>query len=78
LQGKKVMVLAPECDVALPGVQHRLMPASPEAFARELYAALREADDAHADVALVVPPPQSGLGIAVADRLRKAAAPRDS
>jgi len=77
LQGKRVIVLSPRCEVALPGVSHRAMPESSDAFARELYAALREADAAGAEIALVVPPPESGLGIAIADRLRKAAAPRE-
>ena len=51
-------------------------PDEPAAFARRLYAMLREADDRAADVALVVPPPASGLGEAVRDRLRRAAAGR--
>jgi L-threonylcarbamoyladenylate synthase len=44
--------------------------------ARDLYARLREADAAGAEVILVGAPPETGLGLAVADRLRKAAGPR--
>lgn len=47
-----------------------------EPRARELYARLREADAKGADVVVVAAPPESGLGSAVADRLRKAAAAR--
>jgi L-threonylcarbamoyladenylate synthase len=60
--GDRVVVLTPPVDVA--------------DFARTLYRRLREADDARADVLLVVPPPPEGLGLAVLDRLRKSAAPR--
>ncbi len=42
--------------------------------AAHLYARLREADAAGADVVLAVLPPEDGLGAAVADRLRRAAA----
>ena len=66
----------PALECELPGIAHYPIPADPAGFARELYAALREADAWGAQVALVVPPPESGLGLAIADRLRKAAAPR--
>ncbi len=42
----------------------------------QVYALLREADVRGASIVLVVPPPESGLGIAVRDRLRRAAAGR--
>jgi L-threonylcarbamoyladenylate synthase len=76
LQGKRVAVLAPRFDQELPGVGFLRVPESLEEFARTLYSNLREADAWGAEVALVVPPPESGLGLAIADRLRKAAAPR--
>jgi len=41
-----------------------------------LYGSLRQADDAGADVIVVPLPEETGLGLAVADRLRKAAGPR--
>jgi L-threonylcarbamoyladenylate synthase len=46
------------------------------AYARHLYEWLREADDRALDVVVVVPPPEEGVGVAVNERLRKAAAPR--
>ncbi|MGZ4794621.1 MAG: L-threonylcarbamoyladenylate synthase [Acidimicrobiia bacterium] len=49
---------------------------SSEEYARRLYSALREADELGVDVVLAVPPPPAGLGAAVADRLRRAAAAR--
>jgi L-threonylcarbamoyladenylate synthase len=76
LRGAKVVVLSAALECQLPDVAHYPIPAGAEGFARELYAALREADAWGAQVALVVPPPESGLGLAIADRLRKAAAPR--
>jgi L-threonylcarbamoyladenylate synthase len=45
-------------------------------FARVLYARLREADARGLDVLLVVPPAPHGVGEAVVDRLRRAAATR--
>ena len=42
-------------------------------FARSLYRRLREADDEGLDVLVVVLPPDVGLGIAIRDRLRRAA-----
>jgi L-threonylcarbamoyladenylate synthase len=46
------------------------------AYARHLYEWLREADARHLDVLVVVPPTAAGIGTAVNERLRKAAAPR--
>jgi L-threonylcarbamoyladenylate synthase len=77
MRGSRVVVLSPHLELELPGIGHRPMPEAPDAFARELYAALRQADDAGAEIALIVPPQETGIGIAIADRLRKAAAPRD-
>ena len=53
-----------------------LVAADPADFARVLYARLREADARGVDVILAVPPASSGLGLAVLDRLTRAAAPR--
>jgi L-threonylcarbamoyladenylate synthase len=50
-------------------------PEDAEEYARVLYAALRRADDLGLDVVLAVPPPAHGIGLAVVDRLRRAAAP---
>lgn len=51
--------------------------ASDDDAARALYAALREADCKGATVVLASPPAARGLGEALADRLAKAAGPRD-
>ena len=52
-----------------------LMPATPEAYAARLYAALREADRSGPERILVVRPPSAeGLWKAVLDRLRRATA----
>lgn len=45
-------------------------------YARLLYARLREADRCGLDTVLAVPPPPSGRGAAVADRLRRASGTR--
>lgn len=77
-QGQRVAVLAPgNVQVALP-VNGRafMLPEAPAGFARELYATLREIDAAGCDVIVAAPPEGAGLGIAVRDRLRRAAAPR--
>jgi L-threonylcarbamoyladenylate synthase len=46
----------------------------PDEYARRLYQQLRDADAAQLDVVLAVPPPDAGVGRAVRDRLRRAAA----
>jgi L-threonylcarbamoyladenylate synthase len=46
-----------------------------EAAAR-LFAAMRRLDALNLDLIVAEPPPPSGLGAAIIDRLRKAAAPR--
>jgi L-threonylcarbamoyladenylate synthase len=75
-QGQRVAVLCEGNVQAPPGVHLLPLGAGPESIARELYAALRQADKLECDVALVSLPDQSGIGAAIADRLRKAAAPR--
>ena len=51
-------------------------PASVEEYANVLYSTLRKADDLGMDVVLAVAPPVDGLGVAVMDRLGRAAAAR--
>jgi L-threonylcarbamoyladenylate synthase len=46
------------------------------AYARELYARLRAADEKGLTTLIAVLPPAEGLGHAIRDRLTKAAAPR--
>lgn len=75
-QGASVAVLAPP-GAALPaGTKLRAVPSDPAGYARELYAGLRALDSDQPDFILVVPPEARGIGRAVADRLRRAAAPR--
>jgi L-threonylcarbamoyladenylate synthase len=75
-QGVKVAGLVP-AGVELPlDIGRRVLPAEPAAYARGLYAALRELDaEGHGRI-LVVQPGEEGVGLAVHDRLRRAAAPR--
>ena len=47
---------------------------TPRAYAHDLYALLREADDRGLAVVLAVPPDPAGVGLAVRDRLSRAAA----
>jgi L-threonylcarbamoyladenylate synthase len=54
------------------------LPASPEEAARALYASLRESDAAGVEIIVTSLPSESGLGRAMADRLRKAAGARGS
>ncbi|KAA0071255.1 L-threonylcarbamoyladenylate synthase [Rhodanobacter sp. T12-5] len=44
-----------------------------EQQARQLYARLRQADELGLDILVAVPPPDAGLGLALRDRLRRAA-----
>jgi len=49
-----------------------------EEAARNLFAMLRRLDDAGYDAIAAMPVPEEGAGIAINDRLRRAAAPRDA
>jgi L-threonylcarbamoyladenylate synthase len=64
-------------DVALPPPHHTLrLPADEHAYARALYAALRDADALDATSILVLAPPHTtGLWTAITDRLRRATLP---
>jgi L-threonylcarbamoyladenylate synthase len=74
-EGLKVGLLAPQRVAGLPPGVDALPPAGPpQAYAQCLYQRLREADRRGLDVLLAVPPPETGIGAAVADRLRRAAA----
>jgi L-threonylcarbamoyladenylate synthase len=73
---QRVGLLAPDHATLgeLPQRLELLPPAGgPEAYARCLYDRLREADRRGLDVLLAVAPTPTGLGAAVADRLRRAA-----
>src|SRR5262245_17678298 len=62
-------------ELAAGGKRIRLL-SKEDVAAKKLYASLRRADEAGADVIVVPLPEEAGLGLAVADRLRKAAAKR--
>ena len=53
-----------------------VMPATPAAYARKLYAALRELDAQNLDLMIAEAPPASLIWNAISDRLRRAAAPK--
>jgi L-threonylcarbamoyladenylate synthase len=75
-EGARVGALIP-LEIERPGADIELVVAGgAEAFARTLYASLRALDAERVDVILVVPPPAQGVGVAVTDRLLRAAAPR--
>jgi len=75
--GLVVGALAPAALASLPNHVIELEPAGePEEYARLLYARLRQADRLAIDVLLVIAPPERGVGLAVADRLRRAAVGR--
>jgi L-threonylcarbamoyladenylate synthase len=74
--GRRVALCSPQGVDAPAGVLHLEVPADVAALARSLYAVLRSLDAAQVDVAVVVLPGEAGLGLAVLDRLRRAAAPR--
>lgn len=82
-QGQTVAVCASIWPRDLPAAVKRIaVDATPRGQARTLYAALREVDRRGCDVVLVIRPEETGLGLAIADRLRRAAgegpcAPRD-
>ena len=59
------------------GVSRFDVPGDPAGFARELYRLLREIDARGFEVIVAMLPPEHGLGLAVRDCLRRAAAPKD-
>lgn len=76
----KIAVLAPASAMppALPvGVDRHALPDDLSAMARELYGAMRDLDAGGFDVIVAALPAEVGMGEAVADRLRRAAGPRD-
>lgn len=73
--GVAVGLVAPAGEVP-PGVHGVATAADAAGLARVLYGALRSAEDAGLDVVVVEAVPEDGLGAAVMDRLRRAAAPR--
>jgi L-threonylcarbamoyladenylate synthase len=75
--GTRAGVLAERewADVGAPRTVTLATPRDAEEYARDLYAALRRADELGLEIVVAVPPAEVGIGAAVADRLRRAAAP---
>jgi len=74
-EGRRVAVLALAPVPPVPaGVVVLAPPADVGEYARVLYARFREADARRIDDLLVVPPPRTGIGEAVGDRIERAAA----
>ncbi|GAA2323881.1 L-threonylcarbamoyladenylate synthase [Nonomuraea roseoviolacea subsp. roseoviolacea] len=76
--GHQVGVLLPPAFADAEVKAHAVveLPASMPAYARELYAFLRELDQRGCDLIVASPPAERGLGAAIANRLRRAAGPR--
>ena len=75
-RGLKVAILTNEVPDRAPlGIETILLPVSLAEMARGLYDALREVDRRGFDAVVVSVPPAIGLGLAVADRLERAAGP---
>lgn len=67
-------VLLPHPAAVPRGVTLLVADDDPAGYARVLYASLRRADQLGLDLLIAVPPVEEGIGAAVADRLRRAAA----
>jgi L-threonylcarbamoyladenylate synthase len=76
-RGQRVAVLGPASLTMHSDIPRFELPEDPAAAARVLYARLREADAEGYDVLVVCLPRAEGLGLAVRDRLARAAAPRE-
>ena len=78
--GHKVGVFLPPSFADAPVKAHAVVrvPASTAAYARELYGFLRELDQQGCDLIIVSVPVEEGLGLAIANRLRRAAGPRSA
>ncbi|GLY77981.1 L-threonylcarbamoyladenylate synthase [Actinoallomurus iriomotensis] len=78
--GHRVGVLVPSSFAEAPVKVHAVVavPGSMAAYARGLYGFLRELDQAGCDLIVASLPVEEGLGLAIANRLRRAAGPRPS
>ncbi|MFJ8160134.1 L-threonylcarbamoyladenylate synthase [Streptomyces sp. NPDC096136] len=79
-RGHRVGVFLPPSFAGAPVKAHAVvaLPASAAAYARGLYGYLRELDQQGCDLIVASLPPQQGLGLAIANRLRRAAGPRST
>lgn len=77
-QGHQVGVFLPPQFADAPVKAHAVavVPASDAEYARELYGFLRELDQRGCDLIIASLPAEDGLGLAIANRLRRAAGPR--
>ncbi|AKF07425.1 L-threonylcarbamoyladenylate synthase [Sandaracinus amylolyticus] len=78
-EGRIALLAPPTLALDLPDALERIdVPADPRERARTLYESLRAIDERGFERAIVVlPDDERGLGLAIADRLRKAGAPKD-
>jgi len=76
--GHRVGVLLPASCAGAEVEAHAVvpLPGSPAAYARGLYGYLRDLDQKGCDLIVASLPPEEGLGLAIANRLRRAAGPR--
>ncbi|MFD8019702.1 L-threonylcarbamoyladenylate synthase [Streptomyces lavendulae] len=79
-QGHRAGVLVPPAFAGAAVKAHAVVevPASAAAYARGLYGFLRELDEQGCDLIVASLPTEEGLGLAIANRLRRAAGPRPS
>ncbi len=75
-RGHKIAVISADGDGVLEPAIWLAAPADATFFAQTIYALMRQGDELAADSIFVVPPDELGIGEAIWDRLRKAAAPR--
>ena len=78
--GHRVGVLLPSSFAGTTVKAHAVLevPDSMTTYARELYGLLRELDRRGCDLVIASLPVEEGLGLAIANRLRRAAGPRSS
>ncbi|MFE2528447.1 L-threonylcarbamoyladenylate synthase [Streptomyces sp. NPDC059382] len=78
--GYRVGVFLPASSAGAPVKAHAVVsvPDSMDAYAHGLYGYLRELDQQGCDLIIASLPPEEGLGLAIANRLRRAAGPRPS
>jgi L-threonylcarbamoyladenylate synthase len=76
--GHQVGVFLPPSFAGAPVKAHAVVavPASSAVYARGLYGFLRELDERGCDLIVASLPVEEGLGLAIANRLRRAAGPR--
>ena len=72
-EGKRTAILTCTADIRIDGVVSRRMGADQEQVARNLFSILREMDGLHVDLIIAECTPENGLGLAIANRLRRAA-----